>query len=162
MDAIHPVSFVCGAIISLNSKLFAGNVPSASLVDWPVSDQCAAAFQLLLQAGTFKLNPVPAFDVDRNPIMLHEYRQKLCGSVVEAHFALVYFPIEGNNPSTFSTVLRKLVVLRPPARTKRSRKCNRRHDVGPFTLNVVEVGRKRRKVVRCLKVPSSLDNKSTM
>ena len=81
-------------------------------MEWPVQDHCWDAFDCV--TSTHYVSPLPAYDEDHISIDLNEYYKKLCGAIVQVHFALVHYFIKQDQKLVFTAITRKIVVVRPP------------------------------------------------
>ncbi|KAG1722366.1 hypothetical protein EDD22DRAFT_935595 [Suillus occidentalis] len=92
--------------------------------NWPVADRCKGHLADLAQ--THIVNPLPAYDTDHQLIPPTQYESKLCGTVVEVHFAFFHHHIQRSKRHIFNAVLRELIVLRPPSNMPSSllKRCN--------------------------------------
>jgi len=79
---------------------------------WPVHERAKAA--LASAALTHNISPLLAYDEDHTPIPPKNYQRKLCGAIVQVHFALVHYFIKQSKKSVFTAVTREIVVLRAP------------------------------------------------
>jgi hypothetical protein len=105
--------------VSSSNQCYGLTSPSDyTITNWPVSERCQSALEELEDSHV--VNPIPAFDIDHKLIDPNEYTTKLCGALVEIHFAIVHHQIKSANKSIFNAILRELIVLRPPITNIRS------------------------------------------
>ncbi|KAG2748657.1 hypothetical protein P692DRAFT_20732882, partial [Suillus brevipes Sb2] len=71
------------------------------------------------------------YDIDRQLIPPTQYESKLCGAVVEVHFAFFHHHIRKSKRHIFNAVLRELIVLRPPSNMPSSPLKRRNIGTGP-------------------------------
>jgi len=81
-------------------------------MEWPVHEQVKTA--LARAALTHNISPLLAYDKDHTPIAPKNYHRKLCGAIVQVHFALIHYFIKQSKKSVFTAVTREIVVLRAP------------------------------------------------
>ncbi|KAI6146043.1 hypothetical protein BKA82DRAFT_169089 [Pisolithus tinctorius] len=98
--------------ISCNGLYFHVLASDIATAEWPVQDVLRDA--LNQASGTHYISPLPAFDVDGEPIQPVDYHRLLCGAIVQVHFAILHFFIKGDRKSVFTTALREMHVLRAP------------------------------------------------
>jgi hypothetical protein len=99
------------------------------MANWPVAERCKPQFEDLMQTHT--INPLPAYDLDRKLIPPAQYESKLCGAVVEVHFAFFHHHIRSSKRHIFNAVLRDMIVLRPPSNMPSSPLKRRKLGAGP-------------------------------
>ncbi|KAF8503845.1 hypothetical protein JB92DRAFT_3123363 [Gautieria morchelliformis] len=64
---------------------------------------------------THEISPLPAFDVNGDPIVPSQYDRLLKGAVVEVHFALTSWVFAGRSAKAMSIpVIREMLVISPP------------------------------------------------
>jgi hypothetical protein len=64
---------------------------------------------------THDIVPIPAFDIDGEPIKPSLYDRYLKGAVVEVHFALTSWVFAGKNPKAMNIpVIREIFLIVPP------------------------------------------------
>jgi len=80
--------------------------------EWPVQDRTRTVFERA--AMSHYISPLPAFDEDHSLIDPNEYHKKLCGAVVQVHFALIHYFIKQDKKSVFTAVVREIIVLHAP------------------------------------------------
>lgn len=102
-----------------------------TIANWPVAERCQGPLEAL--ASTHDIAPIPAFDVNHRLIAPNDYKSKLCGAIVEVHFALVHHRFQAQKKSTFSAQLREMIVLRPPVGEVQSPIKKRKLASGPST-----------------------------
>jgi len=100
-------------------------------LNWPVADRCKA--ELTNLAETHIINPLPAYGIDRKLIPPAQYETKLCGAVVEVHFAFFHHHIRRSKRHIFNAVLREMIniVLQPPSNMPSSPLKQRKLGAGP-------------------------------
>jgi hypothetical protein len=101
------------------------------ITNWPVSDRCQSALGEIVD--THVVNPIPAYDINHKLINPNDYTTKLCGALVEVHFAIVHHQIKSTKKSIFNAVLREMIVLRPPIAIIRS-PIKRKIGTSPSTM----------------------------
>ncbi|KAF8491537.1 hypothetical protein JB92DRAFT_3128340 [Gautieria morchelliformis] len=78
-----------------------------SFATWPVTDAARDAMNTVKH--THNISPLPAFDVNGDPIVLPK------GAVVEVHFALMSWVFAGRSAKAMSIpVIREMLVISPP------------------------------------------------
>ncbi|KAG1897283.1 uncharacterized protein F5891DRAFT_1192231 [Suillus fuscotomentosus] len=87
--------------------------PEFNIATWPVADRCKGHLESLV--STHSICPLPAYDSDHNLILLSQYESKLKGALVEVHMAFCHHRVKSRKCDIFSTVLRELTILLPPA-----------------------------------------------
>ena len=60
------------------------------------------------------ISPLPAYNEDHSLIAPNDYQRKLCGAIVQVHFALIHYFIKQSKKSVFTAVTREILVLRAP------------------------------------------------
>ncbi|KAG1727658.1 uncharacterized protein EDB91DRAFT_1086324 [Suillus paluster] len=63
------------------------------MTNWPVAECCKSQLADLVQTHT--INPLPAYSLDRKLMPPAQYKSKLCGAVIEVHFAFFIITSEG-------------------------------------------------------------------
>jgi len=81
--------------------------------EWPVHERAKPA--LGRAAVTHNISPLPAYDEEHTLIAPNNYHRKLCGAIVQVHFAIVHYFIKQSKKSVFTAVAREILVLRSPA-----------------------------------------------
>ncbi|KAG1907217.1 uncharacterized protein F5891DRAFT_1181513 [Suillus fuscotomentosus] len=104
--------------------------PEFDIATWPVADRCKGHLESLV--STHSICPLPAYDSDHNLILPSQYESKLKGALVEVHMAFCHHRVKSRKHDIFSTVLRELTILLPPAAMPSSPfKCHRL-NAGPL------------------------------
>ncbi|KAF8120376.1 hypothetical protein EV363DRAFT_1303312 [Boletus edulis] len=86
--------------------------PEFAMERWPVSPRCSSPLKDLF--NTHDICPIPAFDTNGKMIPPSQYESALKGATVEIHFTFAHHYIKKNKRHVYSTLLRKLEVLRGP------------------------------------------------
>ncbi|KAF8480565.1 hypothetical protein JB92DRAFT_2837643 [Gautieria morchelliformis] len=84
-----------------------------SFATWLVTDAARDAMNAVKHTHDF--SPLPAFDVNGDPIVPSQYDRLLKGAVVEVHFALTSWVFAGRSAKAMSIpLIREMLVISPP------------------------------------------------
>ena len=93
---MHP-TFLCSENVTAN---------------WPVHHHITSALERA--SLTHNISCLPAYDEDHTLIAPGNYHRKLCGAIVQVHFALIHYFIKQSKKSVFTAVTRQILVLQSP------------------------------------------------
>jgi len=68
-------------------------------MEWPIQEHVRDALEQA--ALTHYVSPLPVFDEDSSIIEPHDYQKKLCGVIVQVHFALAHYFIKQEKKISF-------------------------------------------------------------
>ncbi|KAF8529411.1 hypothetical protein JB92DRAFT_3139600 [Gautieria morchelliformis] len=84
-----------------------------SFATWPVTDAAREAMNSVKH--THDISPLPAFDINGDPIIPSQYDIFLKGAIVKVHFTLTSWVFAGRSVKAMSIpVIREMLVISPP------------------------------------------------